>query len=86
MTEKVTLFATASANSTHWSVEQMLSDALREITSGERMATKAIVLFLDDSNESYKVGYHNAGLSASQIISLLEVGKAVMLEEMGYMR
>lgn len=85
MTDKVTMFATASENSTHWTVEQMLRDALREVESGKRVATKAVVLFLDDSGGTYKVGYHNAGLSASQIISLFEVGKVLMLEEMGYL-
>ena len=46
--------------------------------------TKAIVLFLDDAQGKYDVGFCPAGLSLSQAVSLVEAAKAVFLREMGY--
>lgn len=74
----------APEKSTSYSVEDMLEEELKDVKSGGRKATKAVVIYLDDRNSMFDVNYGNAGLSCSQIIALLEVMKAKMLTEMGY--
>ena len=71
-------------DATLWSVEQMLTDALSGVREKRRTPTKAIVLFLDDAQGKYDVGFCPAGLSLSQAVSLVEAAKAVFLREMGY--
>ena len=77
--------AEKSKSSLHWTPTEMMEDEIREIASGERKATKAIVVFLDDTDGIYDVGWGNSGLSTTEAISLLEVAKARLLVHMGYL-
>ena len=62
----------------------MLADALSSVREKRRTPTKAIVLFLDDTQGKYDVGFCQSGLSLSQAVSLIEAAKATLLREMGY--
>lgn len=73
-----------SNNAAHYTVEQMLEQALDEFQCNKIKGKKAIIVFLDDDNDRYDVKFRNAGLSCSQIIALAEVLKASALKHMGY--
>lgn len=62
----------------------MLDDALSELREHRRTPTKAILLFLDDDDGKYDVAFSQAGLSMSQALSLVEIGKSVLIKNMGY--
>ncbi|MCK4791252.1 MAG: hypothetical protein KAV87_46395 [Desulfobacteraceae bacterium] len=70
------------------SVANMLRLAADEIDSGERVANKALVLFLEDDNPEeehiYAVGYRNAGMNMTQCISLMRVMEKVFFGVMGF--
>lgn len=76
--------AEKSGNANHWTVEQMLEDLLEEVRSGRRTATKAVVLLLDDSGERYDIGYRNAGMRLSELVTLMDVAKTDVKKDMGY--
>lgn len=78
--------AHAKADSTYWSPEQMLEDALAQVRRGERRGRKAVVIFLDESDDSYNVGWTQAGMKCSEMVGLAEVFKVDVLNEMGYVR
>ena len=63
-----------------WSVEDMLHDSIQEVGSGERECSKALVVFLDDTEGRYNMGFSNAGLSASESVALLEAAKKQFLK------
>ena len=84
MTEPTNM-AEFTGNAEMWSVEQMLADSLSESQQGDRQRYgKAVVLWLDDSDGRFDVGYTQAQMSCSQMIALVEAAKAMFLEEMGY--
>jgi len=85
MADKIIKLADAAGNAKMWSPEQMLEHSLNEARPGGGMeeANKALVLFLTDIDEDYKVGYIQAGMSCSEILALVEVTKTILLKEMG---
>ncbi len=85
MPPSISYLADEKSDSNSWSVEQMLASALSDIQKGERAATKAIVLFLDDSDEQYNVGFNQSGFRMSEAIALIEVAKITFLREMGHL-
>lgn len=71
-----------NATSRHWTPEQMLLDEAARIRRGERKANKAVVIFLDDEDGEYAVGWANAKMSRDEMVLLAEVFKAARLREM----
>jgi hypothetical protein len=71
-----------------WSPVECLEDCVRDIQSGETPCDRLLVLRLTTKNakgeDIFNIGYNCAGLKGSEIIALLEVAKAMLLEEMGY--
>ena len=62
----------------------MLTDALAEVTEQRTTPTKALFLFLDDTDGLYDVGFRQAGLTMSQALALTQVAQSVLLRGMGY--
>jgi tRNA uridine 5-carbamoylmethylation protein Kti12 len=62
----------------------MLEDAIKDYNNGDLKGKKAIVLHLDESSDCYAISYHQSGLKSSEILTLLEVAKIVILKEMNY--
>lgn len=75
--------ADKTSDGTKWTPVDALRDMIKDIESGERHATKVLILRLDDTDE-YDVGFTQAGMSMSQCLALLEVAKQVVLEQMGH--
>ncbi len=82
--KKVSYLSHKTDDGSRWTVEQMLTDALAEVTEQRTTATKALVLFLDDTDGQYAVGFRQSGLSMSQALALTHVAQSVLLREMGY--
>ncbi len=79
---EISKLALHSGSNLSWTVEQMLEDALADIRSGSRTANKALVIFLDDENRKYNIGFTMAQLSASQAIALMRVQECEFLRLM----
>lgn len=63
--------------------EHALEEALARVRDpAKRPPDKALVLLLWDDHGGYDTGFHNAGMSASQMIALCEVHKSHCLEMM----
>jgi hypothetical protein len=74
-----------TGSSMSWGVEGMLRTALREVEKGERNANKAIVIFLNDEDGAWDIGFSQAQLSHSEIVSVIETLKHYLcLEMVGY--
>ena len=84
MDNKVSYLSHKTAGGSRWSVEQMLADALAEVAEQRTTLTKALVLFLDDIDGRYDVGFRQTGLTMSQALALTHVAQFVLLREMGY--
>ena len=82
--QKVSNLSHYLRDGSRWTVDQMLADTLSDVREHRKAPTKALVLFLDDSDDKYDVGFVQAGLSMSQAIALIDVAKSVILKEMGY--
>jgi hypothetical protein len=76
--------ADKSGDARHWSVEQMLEDTLADVRSGKINAAKALVLFLDDTDNRYSIQIRNAGLRNSEKLALLDIAKSDTKRDMGY--
>lgn len=66
-----------------WTPEQMLRAEADRLRDGKRKATKAVILFLDDTDGAYKTGWAVANLRCSESIALLEIMKDPFKELMG---
>ena len=64
----------ARANNS-WSPGEMVEEAARLLEKGEIKATKAIIVFLDDEDEIYKMEWLTSRLKRSEVIALLECAK-----------
>jgi len=88
MTDNVIKLAEATGDAKMWSPEQMLEYSLHEVQpgGGREEVNKALVLFLTNTDGAYDVNYTQAGMSCSEMLALLDVAKAVLLKDMGYVR
>lgn len=81
--KKVTPIAIATWSNAMWDPETMIRDCLSDFESGELVATSAVILLLDQSQDSnYKTNFFMSKLSLSQAIALLEYVKHGMLAQM----
>jgi hypothetical protein len=85
MTTKLINLAEYADDARRWSVEQMLEHALEDVRSGKRTANKAVLLWLKDNEDSYDVGFIQAGMSAAEMLALAEVAKTLFLNQMQYL-
>lgn len=60
----------------------MLHEAISDLREGNRTACKAVVLFLNDEDDDYTIGFANSGMSSSEIIALIEVNKLQLYQTM----
>ena len=72
---KVISLAERTDDNRKWSLEQMLEETLREVRAGEIRATKAVLIFVDDSEGRYDNGVRSCNISASDTIRLCEITK-----------
>ena len=77
MDKKVSYLSHKWADGSRWTVEQMLADALAEVTGQRVTPRKALVLFLDDTDGQCDVGFRQAGLTMSQGLALTNVAQAI---------
>ena len=56
MNKNISYLSHKTADGSRWTVEQMLTNALSEVTEQRTVAIKALVLFLDDTDGLYDVG------------------------------
>lgn len=73
MSQKVVDLGTRANDARMMSVEQMLRQALEAVQSGEVVANKGIVIFLNDTPEDYGFESFCAQLSGPEVIALLRV-------------
>ena len=82
---KISYLSDKTHNGDHWSVQQMLQDALESPAIPEEgNFDKALFVKLDSNNGDYTVGFSQAGMSMSECLALIEVVKTMFLREMGY--
>jgi hypothetical protein len=81
---KIVSLAEKSGSALHWSPEEMLEKALDDVRGGQRKANKAIVVFLDDTEGRYHIGYNQSGMRLSELVALLEVVQADAIRDIGY--
>ena len=74
--------ALKNADNRLWGPVDCLEDALKDVK--DKPCDKLLIVRVYTENDTYKIGYHCAQLRASEIIAVLEVTKAFILEEMGY--
>ena len=84
MDKKVSYLSQKTTDGSRWTVEQMLTEALAEVAEQRTTPTKALVLFLDDTDGQYDVGFRQSGLTMSQALALTHVVQSVLLREIGY--
>ena len=84
MNKKVSYLSQKTDDGSRWTVEQMLIEALAEVAEQRATPTKALVLFLDDTDGQYDVGFRQSGLSMSQALALTHIAQSVLLRDMGY--
>jgi len=88
MPDNVIKLVEATGDAKMWTPEQMLEYSLHEVQpgGGREDVNKAIVLFLTTTDGVYDVNYTQAGMSCSEMLALLDVAKAVLLKDMGYVQ
>ncbi len=85
----VSYLADKARDATMWTPRDALADGLKAIDEKEpnrviSRATKLLVIALDDTDGMYDVGFIQAGMSATQMIALLEILKLQLYhDEMG---
>jgi hypothetical protein len=81
---KIAYISDKTQNGDHWTVQQMLQDALEDETIINGEFDKALLIKLDAKNGNYTVGFSQSGMSMSECMALIEVVKTMFLREMGY--
>ena len=62
---------------------ECLAEAMARLDAGKLEGVdKCLVIFLDNSPGNYRTAYHQAGMTCSQIVALLEYMKAIMILNM----
>lgn len=85
---KVVHIGEKSNDNSHYSIEQVLEELLKDIRSGEdKYKFNGMFIALVDRNPGfYDTGYRISNLSASESIALLEVMKVRMLGNMNFVK
>lgn len=68
-----------------WTPVECLEDAIACIKSGSHPATSLLVLRLVEDNNCFDVGYNCCNVNSSKALAMLEIAKAIILKDMGYM-
>ena len=69
----VTSIAKHSQDGRKWSLKDMLEDALEE--TDNKMTKKALLIYLDDTDDSFSVGFSQCGMTTMEILMLCELAK-----------
>jgi len=67
-----------------WSVVDMLEDTQDRVKSKEFEANKALVITLNDNDGVYDATVHQSGMNMNECLALLDIGKVICRNEMGY--
>ena len=83
---KVIDMSVALNNGTLRTPKSALEDAIGDVGNEGALQSgkKAIIIALDDTEGEYDISWYQAGMKMSEMLSLLEVAKQRVLEEMGY--
>jgi len=86
MPSNVVTLATAKDENRLLTPELLLMESVNDVRPGGRFsgATRALVLFLDDTEGKYNVSFACANLKGSEAVALMEFGKTKMKKLMGY--
>jgi hypothetical protein len=69
-----------------WSPTECLRDAIASIENGSTPCDALFVLRLNRGDgDAFNVGYNAANLVGSVALAMLEVGKTLILQDMGYL-
>lgn len=89
MTNNITNLAAHRATVEHdnrlWSPIDCLEDCIQSIRNGDVHVDRLLILRLDvGEGDQFNAGYNAANINGSSALALLEVVKAVILADMGY--
>lgn len=65
-------------------VINMLYELVDDIKNGNIVANKAIVIFANDTEEFFDVGFRNAGCTMTKALAMCRVGDTLCQQQMGY--
>jgi len=82
MSDNIVNLVEKSYDARHWNAEAMLQDALHEVRNGVRSQKKALILWLDDSDDEYLLGFTQCGMTTAECVLLCELGKDRLKQEM----
>ena len=84
--KKVVYLGEFAMNSQMLTAEQTMKLVIEDLNKEDRWKgmDKVLVVALDDKNENYDVVFRQCGMSMSDILSLLDVFKSIVLKNMGY--
>ena len=74
-------FAEKTGDATAWTSVQVVEHALERLKTGDcKEVKKVFVLYLDDEDGKFNTAYNQSGMKASELLALLEVTKANIME------
>lgn len=79
--EVISLFERTKNGKTR-SMEHLFATCVERAGDEKTRPNKVLVLFLNDKNENYELGFEQAGMSCSEMLALLEASKIMMLQKM----
>ena len=82
--DNVIKLAEKSDRACDWSIEDMFKDVLECIENGSIVPDKAYLIMLDTSGGKYDIDHRIVNMRNSEVLSILEVTKAIRLKQMGY--
>lgn len=76
--------AEREGDNTLLSPKEMMLDAVADIDAGKIAPTRAMVIVLNDQDGTYQLNWYASGARCSDMISMCEVTKALLLTQMGF--
>ena len=75
----------ATEGATRQDVIATLAETLREVQDGDYgEVNKCVILMLDDNDMKYDVKFATTGVTCSEMVSLLEILKGIIMKSMGF--
>lgn len=76
--------AKKSGDNSDWSPLECLEDAAMSIKSGEITPTAVLIITLEKSEDTFSVGWAASNVKGSEMISMVECLKGMVLRDMGF--
>lgn len=83
---ELVLLADETENATLSDLATVLQHEATQVRIGKRRANKALILFLDDEDGAFSIGFRNVNMRCSQGLAVLEVVKIDLLRNMGILK